>query len=149
QVVAKVLQAEGYDVGDGALLGAGALDILDRLFAKGYKILHLAGHGQYIKDKAGDSGMISDNGRCLSSITLKSLSPLPELVFINCCHLGKLDDGTGQLKTETPHALAASISEELIKMGVKAVVAAGGAVEDRAGAAFGQTFYSGCLARVE
>jgi len=142
--VAKVLGQEGYDVGDGALLGGGALEILNRLFARGYKILHLAGHGQYVKGKPGESGMILDNGRCLSSITMRNLSPLPELVFINCCHLGKLDNSE-QLQTTTPHILAASISEELINMGVKAVVAAGWAVEDKAAAAFAETFYSEML----
>jgi hypothetical protein len=70
---------------------------------------------------------------------------LPELVFINCCHLGRLDDGTSQLIAESPHALAASISEELIKMGVKAVVAAGWAVDDEAAAAFAETFYTEML----
>jgi tetratricopeptide (TPR) repeat protein len=143
--VAAVLGAAGYDVGDGALLGADGLGVLNRLFAKGYKILHLAGHGQYVKGKPGESGMILDNGRCLSPITLENLSTPPELVFINCCHLGRLDDGTQTLKTDTPHALAASVSEKLINMGVKAVVAAGWAVEDKAAAAFARVFYQQML----
>src|SRR2546430_14025382 len=44
------------------------------------------------------------------------------------------------------HVLAGSSAEELIKMGVKAVVAAGWAVEDKAAAAFAQTFYAEMLA---
>lgn len=143
--VAAVLKEAGYDVGDGALIGADGLSVLNRLFAKGYKIIHLAGHGQYVRGKPGESGMILDNGRCLSPITLENLSTPPELVFINCCHLGRLDDGTQALKTDTPHALAASVSEKLINMGVKAVVAAGWAVEDGAAAAFAKVFYQQML----
>ncbi|MFL6334512.1 MAG: CHAT domain-containing protein [Pyrinomonadaceae bacterium] len=144
--VAAVLKAAGYDVGGGALLGADGLEVLNGLSAKGYKILHLAGHGQYVKGKPDESGMILDNGRCLSPAMLENLLvSLPELVFINCCHLGRLDDGTQKFNADAPHALAASVSEKLINMGVKAVVAAGWAVEDKAAAAFARVFYEQML----
>lgn len=142
--VASVLQAAGYDLGGGPLNDAAPLEVMGRLFAKNYKILHLAGHGKYVPGKPDESGMILANEMYLTSKELRNLNPLPELVFINCCHLGRID-GKDQLVTESPHALAASISQELINMGVKAVVAAGWAVNDTAAAAFAKIFYQEML----
>jgi CHAT domain-containing protein len=142
--VAEVLGAAGYDVGGGALNDADSLKVIGQLFAKNYKIIHIAGHGQYVPGKPDESGVILDKDMFLTSKELRNLNPIPELVFINCCHLGVID-GKEQPITESPHALAASISEELIKMGVKAVVAAGWAVNDTAAAAFAKTFYQEML----
>ena len=55
---------------------------------------------------------------------------VPELVFINCCHLGKPGAGTDR------GALAANLGMQFIRMGVRAVVAAGWAVDDAAALAF-------------
>lgn len=143
EAVAKVLREREYTVT--ALINNGSIELLNALFAKGYKILHIAGHGEYVRDNPGASGVILDNG-VLSPITMRNLTSLPELVFLNCCHLGKLDaGGEPRLRLDSPHALAASISEELIKMGVKAVVAAGWAVEDNAAAEFASVFYQKML----
>jgi Uncharacterized protein conserved in bacteria len=142
--VASVLSDGGYDVGDGALNDAEPIKVIGSLFAKGYKILHFAGHGQYVPGHPEESGMILDKGMYLTTKELRNLNPLPELVFINCCHLGKVD-GVERPTTTSPHALAASLSEELIKMGVKAVVAAGWAVNDTAAAAFAKIFYQEML----
>jgi hypothetical protein len=67
---------------------------------------------------------------------------VPELVFINCCHLGRVD-GPRPLDRL---GLAANLGEEFIAMGVRAVIAAGWAVDDRAGQAFAATFYRNMLA---
>ncbi len=67
---------------------------------------------------------------------------VPELVFINCCHLGRVD-GARPLDRL---GLAANLGEEFIAMGVRAVIAAGWAVDDRAGQAFAATFYRNMLA---
>ncbi len=60
---------------------------------------------------------------------------VPELVFINCCHLGKPGPGTDR------GALAANLGMQFIRMGVRAVVAAGWAVDDAAALAFADAFY--------
>src|SRR5262249_28630725 len=70
-----------------------------------------------------------------------NLRTIPDLVFINCCHLGKLD----RLASEYPNRLAASVAEELIKMGIKTVIAAGWAVDDGAAVTFATTFYDQML----
>ena len=58
-------------------------------------------------------------------------------MFFNCCHLGQIDDG--------PRAeLAASVAKTVMKDGVRAVVAAGWAVDDDDATAFATTLYE-CL----
>jgi CHAT domain-containing protein/pimeloyl-ACP methyl ester carboxylesterase len=63
---------------------------------------------------------------------------LPELVFVNCCHLGRIEQ-------TPPHLLAANLGTALIKAGVKAVVVAGWAVEDSAAQTFARVFYENML----
>ncbi|MBK7464158.1 MAG: hypothetical protein IPJ50_16465 [Betaproteobacteria bacterium] len=46
---------------------------------------------------------------------------VPELVFINCCHLGRVD---GERELDRLD-LAANLGEELVRVGVRAVNAAG------------------------
>ena len=64
---------------------------------------------------------------------------VPELVFINCCHLGSM-------RGSDKGALAANLGMQFIRMGVRAVVAAGWAVDDAAALAFANTFYRLMLA---
>ena len=54
------------------------------------------------------------NGMRLTAAEIQQLRVVPDLVFINCCYLGVMD-----VKPEA-NKLAASISMELIKMGVRA-----------------------------
>jgi hypothetical protein len=70
----------------------------------------------------------------------------PELFFVNCCLLGKIDPATetDHLRANRP-ALASSVAVQLIKMGVRAVVAAGWEVNDDAAASFAESFYDGLL----
>ncbi|HYN79689.1 MAG TPA: CHAT domain-containing protein, partial [Lamprocystis sp. (in: g-proteobacteria)] len=58
-----------------------------------------------------------------------------------CCHLGKTQRTTPARYNE----LAANLAVQFIRMGVKAVIAAGWAVDDRAGLAFAEHFYVGML----
>lgn len=122
-----------------------AMAIISALFEEDYRIIHLAGHGFYDPANPINSGMVLSTGCHLTSAELQQLRSVPELVFINCCFLGRVDQGAeGGLKLEA-HKLAASISQELIKMGVRAVVAAGWAVDDNAAQTFAQIFYDGML----
>ncbi|MGH9838994.1 MAG: CHAT domain-containing protein, partial [Blastocatellia bacterium] len=116
--------------------------IVNELFAREYQILHIAAHGNFNKENPDQSGVVLDDGRFLTAKELVNLRTIPDLVFINCCHLGKME----RLITEYPNRLAASIAEELIKMGVKAVVAAGWAVDDAAAVTFARMFYASMLA---
>lgn len=143
--VAKLLGDAQYDLGGGALVNEGPLKIMGRLFARGYKIIHLAGHGKFTPDKPNESGMILDEGILLTSMELTNLNPLPELVFVNCCYLGQVAGSTDAVVPESPNVLAASIARLLIESGVKAVVAAGWPVYDEPAKVFAKTFYQEML----
>lgn len=117
------------------------LALITELFARPYRIIHLAGHGIYNAARPEESGMVLDATQAmyLTACQFRQMRTVPDFVFINCCHLGTLD-------TEArPHLLAASVAEELIDIGVKAVVAAGWAVDDRAAVTFASALYGGML----
>lgn len=123
-----------------------ALEVLAGLYRKPYRIVHLAGHGYYEPPATADgrarSGMVLDNGVFLTAVEVGQMQQVPELVFLNCCHIGQ----TGpEAPARTPavefNRLAASVSRELIEMGVRAVVAAGWAVKDDAAKEFAEKFY--------
>jgi len=120
-----------------------AMEVLDGLFAQPYRILHLAGHGLY-DPASGRSGMLLDGGLYLTAAEIRQMRQVPDLVFLNCCHLAQVgQEGLGNVAF---NRLAASISRELIEMGVRAVVAAGWAVRDDAANFFAQSFYQQMLA---
>jgi hypothetical protein len=124
------------------LIRSDALAVLSALFAREYKILHLAGHGIYNAQNPAQSGMVLGAEMFLTAAELGQLRVVPELVFINCCHLGRIDE---PLAVDAPNRLASSVAEELIKIGVRTVVAAGWAVADRAASTFASTFYQEML----
>ena len=128
--------------------GATARDVFAALFARPYRIIHLAGHGEYraaIGSTRERSGMVLDNGVFLTAAEVRKMTQVPELVFLNCCSIGQ----TGPERVDAPYRpynrLAASISRELIEMGVRAVVAAGWAVRDDAALLFAEKFYDELL----
>lgn len=142
--VAAKLQAGEYQ--PSTLVAASGRAIISELLAREYQILHIAAHGAFDADDPGNSGVVLGNGIFLSSKEFATLRTIPDLVFINCCHLGRMEqDGDARLATENPHRLAASVAEELIKMGVKAVIAAGWAVDDAAAEIFASSFYEQML----
>lgn len=161
--VAGVLRQAGYLVTDP--INAEARDILIGLHADAYRILHLAGHGVHElpvdvegepaqscpacdqvlpKRKKRVSGMVIGDGIYLSPGDVEQMRWVPELVFINCCHLGAT---TSRDPARTRYsALAANLATQFINLGVKAVVAAGWAVDDGAALSFARAFYLHLLA---
>jgi hypothetical protein len=69
---------------------------------------------------------------------------VPELVFLNCCHLAARE-ATIALPSYDRAQFAANIAESLIRVGVRCVVAAGWAVEDNPAADFAAHFYQTLL----
>lgn len=116
--------------------------ILCAAMSADYRILHLAGHGVYDPDRPSRSGLVLAGGVggsrsrpvLFSPAEVRQMRLVPELVFINCCHLGRIE--------RTPfHLLAANLATQFICNGVKAVVAAGWAVDDDAALEFAGAFY--------
>jgi len=69
---------------------------------------------------------------------------VPELVFVNCCYLAARN--SAQLVRKYDRArFAATVAEKLIGIGVRCVIAAGWAVDDRTANAFATTFYDAIL----
>ncbi len=147
EAVAGRLAVGGFTVH--SCLGTRALPIVNELFARPYRILHLAGHGVYRQDlgPAGEpavrTGMVLGEEVLLTAAEFGQLAVIPDLVFFNCCHLGVVDAPAPS--TTEFNKLAASVAQELIRLGVRAVVAAGWAVEDRAAEVFAVAFYDHLL----
>lgn len=144
QMVAALLKEKGYIVPQDGLVGSNPEEILNAMFGEDYKIIHLAGHGEFNEDsdKATESGMLIGNGVYLNSSQIAQLSGTADLVFVNCCYLGETDSRAEAIYQQR-YKLAANIGTQLINNGVKAVVVAGWAVEDRPALLFAEKFYNG------
>lgn len=126
-----------------------ALDVFNRLLAQPYRILHLAGHGYYEASAPGRegarSGMVLEGGVYLTAVEIAQMRHVPDLVFLNCCHLAQMGPESKDSTSVAYNKLAASLARELIEMGVRAVVAAGWAVRDDAASMFAKVFYGNML----
>lgn len=138
-LVGKLLTTYGYP--NISLINTTASEIVLNLFSNDFKIIHLAGHGIYNPLSRQKSGMLIGNDVFLTTADIEQMSAVPELVFVNCCHLGKVHS-TGEEFFRDRYKLAANIGTQLIEIGVKAVIAAGWAVDDRAAADFASIFYA-------
>ena len=162
QAVVEMLVQGDYEVNP--IIDQDARSILTGLHANRYRILHLAGHGVHDFDilrrpdnpddcpacgqppaprRKRVSGMIIGENTVLTPGDIEQMRWVPELVFINCCHLGKTDNQPGV--GWKPSYLAANLGAQFIRMGVRVVVAAGWAVDDAAAEQFARTFYARLL----
>ncbi|HBP90510.1 MAG TPA: CHAT domain-containing protein [Nitrospirales bacterium] len=134
--------------------------ILTALYKQPYRIVHCAAHGVFefpIEEEPANSGtadsqrdprsrlkmvtgMVLGEGLFLTPTEINQMRYVPELVFLNCCHLGQTK-GTAEQSNIPFHQLASNLGTQLIRMGVRAVVAAGWAVDDLAAKTFARKFY--------
>jgi hypothetical protein len=125
--------------------------VIVTLMSRPWRIVHIAGHGAPVQRDAvtgkvtSRGGVVLSQGVFLGPDEIAKLPEVPELVFVNCCHLGGHDAGQ-TLSIDQPPAFAAGVADELIKIGVRCVVAAGWAVDDRPAEVFAQAFYRTLLA---
>ncbi|MBL8483677.1 MAG: CHAT domain-containing protein, partial [Rhodocyclaceae bacterium] len=115
--------------------------VMEHLFDGQYMAIHLAAHGVVSDDAQGYTGMVLGNDQFLTTAQVKMLSRVPEVVFLNCCHLGNMSADAQPRWGK----LAANLATEFIEMGCKAVVAAGWAVEDAAAGTFAKEFWQAML----
>lgn len=160
QKVATLLSGRDWHVRD--CIDEKTASIVENLHRDAWRILHLAGHGEHEYplpvplasgepcDDAGAepqravkpvSGMVIGRETFLTPGDIEQMRWVPELVFINCCHLGRTQTGGASDRG----ALAANLGVQFIRMGVRAVVAAGWAVDDAAALVFAETFYARML----
>lgn len=118
-------------------------EIRNDFFARPYRIIHIAAHGVFDEGSVSELavGVVIGEDDRLSALDFQQRSTVPDLVFLNCCHIGRIDDASSEKVRGRFSDLAASVALELMRSGVKAVVAAGWAVDDRAAEAFATTFY--------
>ncbi len=145
--VSNIIRNNGFNVT--TKINRDFAENLQALFEEEYKMIHLAGHG-FFEDEKDDSlckevipatgGMVIGNGVFLTTKEINQMSQVPEFVFVNCCYLGKVN-GDAEAKTQLHYKLAANLGVQLIEMGVKAVIAAGWAVDDNAALLFSETYY--------
>lgn len=148
--VAQVLDRLGYEVI--AVIPSAddpephVVQILNALYRRDYRVVHISGHGHYDADPT-RSGVVIGPDTYLGALEIAQMRATPDLVFLNCCHLGALGEGDrGDPPAPggapfRPNRLASSISQQLIENGVQAVVAAGWAVDDDAARTFAEEFY--------
>ena len=145
--VADVLRSAGYDLVEAIGADQRAIEIMKQLFQRPHRIIHIAAHGAFdleANDGSRRSGVLLSDGLMLTAAEIQQLEVVPDLVFLNCCHLGQID-GKQVSRGVEYHLLASSLSRQLIEMGVRAVVVAGWAVDDAAGQAFAESFYRGLV----
>ncbi|MBV9880178.1 MAG: CHAT domain-containing protein [Gemmatirosa sp.] len=139
-----------------------AVAVTNALFKLPWRVLHIAGHGEppevldemvrryNPRRRTGDPrGVVLSNGTFLGPREIQALHAVPELVFVNCCYLAarspdQLIGGDASGLVNRP-AFAAGVADALIQIGVRCVIAAGWAVEDRVAKTFAITFYEELL----
>ncbi|MEB3166786.1 MAG: CHAT domain-containing protein [Cyanobacteriota bacterium] len=146
--VVRILDEHGWDV-DASIEEPNGVDVINRLYRRPNRILHLAAHGvfeQATRDGERRSGVVLANGMVITAAEIEAMEVVPDLVFLNCCHLARVTGADGGDARVPPfHRLAASVARQLITMGVRAVVACGWAVDDRAAEVFAEAFYRAML----
>ncbi|MDP1898851.1 MAG: CHAT domain-containing protein [Rubrivivax sp.] len=128
-----------------------ATSVINALFERRYRIVHVAGHGEPVsKDDQGrlirKGGVVLSDDTFLGSDEIKSMRTVPELVFVNCCHLAARDSKQA-LRTINRAEFAWGVADSLIEIGVRCVIAAGWAVDDAPAKVFATAFYREILDR--
>jgi hypothetical protein len=141
--VVESLRRYGYQVEQAIGADFDGLRVINPLYQKPYRILHIAAHGVFDEaaaDGTTRTGVVLSDGLLLTAAEIGQMEIVPDLVFLNCCHLAKLD-----ARPVAFNRLAYSISRELIEIGVRCVIAAGWAVDDDAAYTFADVFYQSIL----
>ncbi|MDZ5460710.1 CHAT domain-containing protein [Azohydromonas lata] len=144
--VAQVLTGLGYEVRTAIGADQRAVDVMAQLLRRPWRILHIAAHGVFDLahvDGGRRSGVVLSDGLLITAAEISAMEWVPELVFLSCCHLGQVDGGAQRLRDA--NKLAASVARELMAIGVRCVVVAGWAVNDKLARDFGETFYKELL----
>ena len=124
--------------------------VINEVMAQPWRIIHIAAHGEPPTAEAGKSpdprGVVLSGDCFLGPREISALRVIPELVFVNCCHLAASSADVLGVTNYDRARFAAGVAHALIKGGVRCVIAAGWAVDDVAASEFSTTFYKKLLA---
>jgi len=124
--------------------GPKAAEIINKLLERHWRIVHISGHGMPA-DENDPRGVVLSHDLYLGAREIKTMRVVPELVFVNCCHLAATNEERLLDKPYNRAKFAASVAEQLIHNGVRCVVAAGWAVSDAGAELFATRFYDELL----
>ena len=126
-----------------------AIAVINAVMQQPWRIIHIAGHGEpptTIGKRTEPRGVVLSGGSFLGTQEINALRVIPELVFVNCCHLATDDPNLLLKPTNYDRAqFASGVAHALIKGGVRCVIAAGWAVDDEAASIFAARFYKALL----
>jgi CHAT domain-containing protein len=125
-------------------MGPKAAEIINKLLERHWRIVHISGHGMPAEGNDPRGVVLSDD-LYLGAREIKTMRVVPELVFVNCCHLAATNEERLLDKPYNRAKFAASVAEQLIHNGVRCVVAAGWAVSDAGAELFATRFYDELL----
>ena len=110
--------AVGEILGVTPLLNPDALEVVNAVLDARVRILHIAGHGDFLEDKTG--GVVLSSGAVFGPREFGSMPAVPELAFINCCFLGQITPGSKQIASplgDRRPRFASNVAAELIRNG--------------------------------
>lgn len=129
----------------GVSLQETARPVINWLLQRRWRIIHVSGHGE-MPDETTPGGVVLSGKSFLGPNEIGAMRTVPELVFMNCCHLAALASAPAASGAEPRRPFnapqfAATVAEKLIRMGVRCVIAAGWAVGDEPARVFASCFY--------
>lgn len=144
--------------------GPEAQTIISTVLGGAWRVVHIAGHGELPEDLSQDPckasrtpnprGVVLSDDIYLGPREIGNMPVVPELVFVNCCHLAarpkeqllspEAVERADRSTTARPR-FASNVAEALIGIGVRCVVAAGWAVDDEPARVFAETFYDALI----
>ncbi|WP_227243311.1 CHAT domain-containing protein [Paraburkholderia caribensis] len=144
--------------GDAYPDGPDADTVINALFERNWRIVHIAGHGEAPEELAAADpkipgskslrgklrGVVLSDDVYLGPDEIEAVGAVPELVFVNCCHLAGGEINQVLDPDASPFdrpRFAATVAEMLIRIGVRCVIACGWSVDDEAASTFASTFY--------
>jgi hypothetical protein len=118
-------------------------DVVERLDATSYDVLHYAGHAAYVEGRPEDSGFVLADGQLLTPGVLATRQYVPRLVVANACHSARTGRPVG-VSAENPYAgveESRTLVSGLLSAGARAFVGAQWQVPDKVAVTFAGAFY--------
>src|SRR5262249_29686167 len=119
-----------------------ARTVVHALLSDDWRVVHVAGHGALPAEDGSPGGVVLSDKTFLGPQEIEAMRIVPELVFINCCHLGAFP---AKALLYDRVDFASGVARKLINIGVRCVIAAGWAVVDGAAQEVATTLYKSLL----